>query len=162
LFLVRILMDDDTCAGIRSVLRVACVIHPPDGAAQHVTAWVDRLPDDHPDDADRGLETFRLSIRVDDQLEQQEWVLPSVGFARDRVARRLHEILNQVDYGSAETALAVVEIIEDTHRIIEHHFCHCRYCGSIFLERFGYLGTAIKKCKCGRLTVCCDEAGRPR
>jgi hypothetical protein len=147
---------------IRTLLRVAFVIKSPDGVQRHVVAWVDRLPDDHPNDHGRGLETFRLSIREGDELKQEKLVLPSLLFVKDHLSRHLHQILDTVDYGSKETALEVVEIIEDTHRVIEHHFCHCQYCGSIFLEHFGYLGAVIKKCKCGRLTVCRGEVGRPK
>jgi hypothetical protein len=150
---------------IRTVLRVEFVIRSPAGGAErHIVAWVERLPDSHPDDACRGLETFRLSIQDDakgDKPDESKWVLSSLNFLKYHLTRELHQILNAVDYGSGKTALEVVEIVEDTHGIIEHHFCHCQYCGSIFLEHFGYLGVAIKKCKCGRLTVCCDEFGRP-
>ena len=147
---------------IRTVLRVEFVIRPPAGGAERrIVAWIERLPDSHPDDARRGLETFRLSIQEGDELWQETWVRPSLRFAKDYLAHQLYQILNAVDYGWGERALEVVEIIEDTHQIIEHHFCRCQYCGSIFLEHFGYHGAAIKKCKCGKLTVCCDESGRP-
>ncbi len=147
---------------VRTLLRVEFVIKPgAGGAGRRIVAWIQRLPDDHADDAHRGLETFRLSIQEGDELRQEKLVLPSLRFVKDHLARQLYQILNAVDYGSGETALEVVEIVEDTHRIIEHHFCRCQYCGRIFLEHFGYLGAAIKKCKCGKLTVCCDESGRP-
>ncbi len=147
-------MKDD----IRTLLRVALVIKSPDGAQRRITAQVDRLPDTHPDDPGRGLETFRLSIWEDGKLEQQAFVLPSLSFLKDYLTRRLHRVLNTVDHNTD-----VVEIIEDTHRLIQRQSCYCQFCGRKFLEHYGYLGAVVKICRrCGKYTVCADASRVPK
>lgn len=148
---------------IRTLVRVALVIKPPGGAKRHIVAWIDRLSGDLRDDPGRGLETFRLSIEENGKLvREREEVLPALRYLKYELARQLHRILNAVDYPDPEEAKVadVVEIIEDTHGLIELQACHCQHCGSVFLEHFGYLGAVVKKCKCGRYTVCCDALGR--
>ncbi len=148
---------------IRTLVRVALVIKLPGGAERHIVAWIDRLANDPRDDPGRGLETFRLSIEDNGNLvREQEEVLPVLKYLKYELVRQLHGILNAVDYPDPEEAKVadVVEIIEDTHGLIGLQACHCQHCGSVFLEHFGYLGAVVKKCKCGRYTVCCDALGR--
>jgi hypothetical protein len=147
---------------IRTLLCVEFVIKPRDGGAgRHIAARIQRLPDSHPDDARRGLETFRLSIQDDakgDKPDQTDWVLPSFSFLKDHLTRQLHGILNTVDHNKEK-----VEVLEDTHGLIELQFCYCQFCGRKLLEHYGYLGAIVKICpRCNKYTGCADLSGRPK
>ena len=147
---------------IRTLLRVTIVIKPRGGGAErHIVARIQRLPDSHPDDARRGLETFRLSIQDDDKgdkPDESDWVLPSLSFLKDRLTRRLQRVLNTVNYNEQE-----VEVLEDTHGLIERQFCYCQFCGRTLLEHYGYLGAIVKICpRCGKHTVCAERSRRPK
>jgi len=126
---------------IRTLFRVAFVIAPKKGGAQrHITAWVDRLPD-HPDDARRGLETFRLSIQDDDEVDEKVWPLPSISLLRSYLTDRLQKILGAVNYNTH-----MVEIIEDTDQLIQYQEARCQFCGKRFFDHYGDLGAVIKWC----------------
>lgn len=149
---------------IKTLVRVAFIIRPLDGDERHIVGRIDRLSGDRRDDPGRGLETFRLSIEENGKtVREREEVLPALKYLKHELTRQLHRILNAVEYPDLEEATVadVVEIVEDKNRLIEHHVCRCQHCGSVFLEHFGYLGAVVKKCKCGRYTVCADASGRP-